>query len=126
MADTTYPFMYLARPTDAMIHDFILSQFVTLWDEYQKARSAIPQGNLVEVGYAELVRDPQGTVARIYSSLGVSGFDERMRARVEAHTRRPTVRGHKVNSLGELEPALRRRVAERWKAYSEAWGYEWK
>ena len=38
MADTTYPFMYLARPTDAMVHEFILSQFVTLWEEYRNAR----------------------------------------------------------------------------------------
>lgn len=40
------------------VHEFILSQFATLWEEYASARGLIPRGNLVEVSYDELARDP--------------------------------------------------------------------
>lgn len=125
MADTTYWYSYLARPTDEQVHEFILSQFVTLWDEYDKARAAVPDGNLVEVSYDELVADPVATVGRIYERLGIGGFEGHMRERVAAAAARPAVKEYKVNRLGELPPDLRERVARRWAAYTKAWGYEW-
>ena len=39
---------YLKEPTNEQIHDFILSQFVTLWETYDSARGSIPKGNLVK------------------------------------------------------------------------------
>jgi len=41
--------MYLKRPTSAQIHDFILSQFAILWDEFAADRALIPPGRLVEI-----------------------------------------------------------------------------
>ena len=125
MADTTYWYMYLARPTDAQIHDFILCQFELLWQSYDDARKAIPPGRLVELSYTELTADPAAAIARIYDALGLPGFEERMRDRVVAHTRRPAVQGHRKNKFAPLEPKLRALVARRWAAYTEAWGYVW-
>jgi hypothetical protein len=125
MAETTYWYMYLSKPSDAMIHEFILSQFETLWDEYDRARKALPTGALVEVGYDELTADAPATVGRIYAELGLEGYEERVRDLVEAHTRRPAVKGHKKNAFAPLDPELRTLVARRWAAYSAAWGYEW-
>ena len=126
MANTVYWYMYLATPTDEQIHEFILNQFVVLWREYDAARKLIPKGNLVEVAYSDLAKDPVETIARIYSKLSIDGFDERMRARVVAACERPQVKGHKVNKLGKLPDDLKAHVAERWADYCEAWGYEWK
>ena len=126
MANTAYWYMYLATPTDEQIHEFILSQFVTLWREYAEARERVPNGNLVEVCYDELAQDPIGTVGRIYKALSLDGFEEHMRGRVAATLDKPSVKGHKVNKLGKLPDDLRAVVARRWEEYCEAWGYDWK
>lgn len=107
------------------IHEFILNQFAVLWDEYAAARGLIPDGNLVEMSYAELARDPTATIGRIYGALGLEGFEARMRARCDAELRAPAVKQHRVNQFGALPEALRAIVAKRWAAYTEAWGYEW-
>ena len=73
MADSTYWYSYLARPTDDQVHEFILSQFVTLWKEYDTARKAVPAGNLVELSYEELVKDPPAALKRIYEQLHLPG-----------------------------------------------------
>ena len=126
MARTTYWYMYLATPTDEQIHEFILNQFVVLWREYDAARKLVPEGNLVEIAYSDLAKDPVKTVAGIYKTLSLDGFDERMRERVAAACERPQVKGHKVNKLGPLPDDLRAHVAQRWAEYCEAWGYDWK
>ena len=87
MADTTYWYTYLARPTDAQVTAFILDQFVTLWDEYKADRALVPKGNLHEVAYADLAADPVGEVRRLYAALGLPGFNT-LRPRLAAHWRR--------------------------------------
>jgi len=117
--------MYLKQPSDAQVHEFILAQFVTLWEEYDRARGLVPRGNLVEVAYDDLSKDPTGTIGHIYAALGLEGFEERMRARCAAELRRPVVQTHKVNRFDAVPDELRAQVAARWADYSRAWGYEW-
>ena len=125
MANTVYWHMYLAQPTDEQIHEFILNQFVVLWREYDAARSLIPKGNLVEVAYADVAKDPVQALRGIYEELGLPGYDERMRSRVAQACARPEVKGHKVNAFGKMPEDLRTVVRERWREYSDAWGYKW-
>ena len=115
MADTAYWYTYLAQPTDEQVHEFILNQFVVLWDEYDKARKAVPEGNLV-IAYEELTADPVGTISRIYGKLGIEGFEEHVKHH-EAAVNRPTVKGHKVNEFKQLPPELKEIVSKRWAAY---------
>ena len=78
----------------------------------------------MEVAYDDLAKQPVETIREIYSRLGIGGFEERMRARVEATFATPTVKGHKVNKFDELPAQLRESVAARWEAYTKAWGYD--
>ena len=117
--------MYLQQPSDEQVHEFILNQFVVLWEEYARERGGIPAGNLVEVAYDDLARDPVATIGRIYATLGLDGFEERMRARCVAELERPVVREHKVNRFNEMPPELKARVAARWEGFTKAWGYDW-
>ena len=70
------------------MHEFILSQFVTLWEEYDRARALVPRGNLVEVSYEALAADPVGTVGSIYSALGIAGFEERVKPALQREVTR--------------------------------------
>ena len=129
MADTTYWHMYVKQPSDAQVHDFILEQFVTLWDEYAAEREKIPAGNLVEMSYEELSTDPVGAVRRVYAELSLPGFDERVGPRIEAlqagraSAGGPQLQGYRKNAFRPLPPELRELVARRWADYAAAWGY---
>ena len=98
---------------------------MTLWEEYDSARKAVPPSNLVEVSYEQLVADPPATLQHIYQRLSLPGYEERVKARVEAAAARPAHKEYRVNELGELPPDLKRIVATRWAKYTKAWGYEW-
>lgn len=125
MADTTYWHCYLKAPTDEQVHEFILNQFVVLWDEYARARGAIPKGNLVEVGYDELSADPTATIGRIYRELGIGGFEDRVRGVIDEAGERNKHATYKTNAFSPLPAALKAKVAQRWAAYTKAWGYDW-
>ena len=45
------------------------------FEVYQRDKQLIPAGNLSEVGYDDLTADPSGELGRIYSELGISGFE---------------------------------------------------
>jgi hypothetical protein len=150
MADTTYWYMYLCQPSSAQVQDFILDQFVTLWDEYAADRALIPEGNLAEVGYDQLASDPIGTLASVYERLGWHDFGA-LRPRLEkqlaghrayqpnAHSTLPpdlvAPRGaapprhllphhHHRPMVCHAAPTPRQAlVDERWRDYASAWGY---
>lgn len=130
MADTTYWHMYLAKPSDQQIHEFILNQFEVLWREYAAARAAIPKGNLVELSYAELTDDPVAALGRVYDTLALDGWQDGVgtgsggvRARVAAQV--AGLKAYKRNNFEPLPAELRDMVAQRWSDYTEAWGYRW-
>lgn len=58
MADTTYWYSYLNTPTDDEVLDFIISQYSIMMRHYLRDRSLIPDGNLIEVGFDEVTKDP--------------------------------------------------------------------
>jgi len=59
MADTTYWYSFLNVPTDDEILDFIISQYRIMMDQYIRDRELIPKGNLVEVAFADLAKEPE-------------------------------------------------------------------
>jgi hypothetical protein len=70
MADTTYWYTYLSKPTDAMIQHFILSQYTSLHREYQQQKTLIPAGRLHELRYEDLEQDKLGSIRQLYAELG--------------------------------------------------------
>jgi hypothetical protein len=49
-----------------------LSQFEVLWREYAEARNLVPDGNLIEISYAELTADPAKAIGRVYNPKALS------------------------------------------------------
>ncbi|QDV37530.1 sulfotransferase family protein [Tautonia plasticadhaerens] len=98
----------------------ILRIYREMYDAYFEQRGLIPAGNLCEVAYEDLERDPIGQVGAIYDALGLPGF-EAARPRLEVYL--GSIAGYLKNShLGLPEP-LRRRIARDWERNFEAWGY---
>ena len=79
----------------------------------------IPKGDLVEVRFADLEREPLATVRRIYEALDLPGFDA---AWPEFQRYVDTQRAYRKNEF-RLSAGVRRRVARRWAFAFEAFGY---
>lgn len=125
MADTTYWYAYLATPTSDEVQEFILNQFVELWRDYDDARGSVPTGDLTEISYHELTTDPVHAIRKIYSSLGITGFDERqVGAKIERFlaNRMP---GYQRNSFKPLPRDLHELISSRWSSFAETLGYNW-
>ena len=127
-------------PSDEDITEFILSQFVTLHNDYIAGRAMIPEGNLVEVSFTALTSDTMGTVGNIYRTLNLGGaegdegdeggdggkglgsgaFEETLRAYCGGREQK----GYKKNAHAPLPEHLRRTVSERWSSYFQEFGYD--
>jgi hypothetical protein len=70
----------------------------------------IPLGNLVEVRYEDLERDPEGEVQRIYEGLGLPGYDTVV-PKIRAYL--GSVRSYRKNRF-KLADNERRLIADRW------------
>jgi len=97
----------------------ILSIYEDMMQRFLEDRARIPPGNLVEVRYEDLERDPLGQLRRVYETLGLPGF-----AQAEPHIRKyvESQRSYEKNKL-KLSDENRRLVTEHWGFAFRAFGY---
>lgn len=120
MADTTYWYTYLAKPTDTQVTEFVLNQFELLHEEYVAARGLVPAGSLVELGFDELEAGPVAAMRRVYGALGWEMGDA-CAARMEAYV--AGLRGYKKNAHRTVSDAHQRLVYRRWRRAFDEFGY---
>jgi hypothetical protein len=97
----------------------ILSIYEDMMRRFLDDREAIPPGNLVEVRFEDLERDPVGELRRVYDTLGLPGFahaEPAIRAYVDSQ------RTYEKNRL-ELSAQDRREVTARWAFAFRAFAY---
>lgn len=75
---------------------------------FEQARPQIPDGQLVEVAFEDLVKSPLATVERIYRQLGIDGWRQ---ARVAIQARSERAREYRARPV-VLEQAAERRLQE--------------
>jgi len=124
MADTTYWYSYFAKPTSHQIQEFILNQFVQLWRDYDAARAEVPHGHLTEISYHELTSDPVKALGRVYTALGIEGFEERQVGPKIRHFLDSRMPSYQRNTFQPLPPELAALVAARWAEFASALGYD--
>jgi hypothetical protein len=97
----------------------VLSIYEDMMQRFLEDRALIPPGNLVEVRFEDLERDPLGELRRVYETLDLPGFAQAepvLRQYVESQ------RSYKKNRL-ELSAENRRLVTEHWEFAFRAFGY---
>lgn len=60
---------------DELLEELALHFYREISMAYGRDRALIPEGNLAEVRFEDLVRNPVGEMARMYSELGLPGFE---------------------------------------------------
>ncbi|GAB5355019.1 hypothetical protein AAMO2058_000169800 [Amorphochlora amoebiformis] len=121
MADKAYPYMYLHTPSDMQMQDFILDQFLLLHRLYIRDRDLIPKGNLVELSFAELTKDPIKAVEGIYRSFGWKGF-EFILPKIQQYQAKH--RSYSKNTFVGLSEIERKVISRKWREAFEEFGYK--
>lgn len=121
MYDTMVWHTYLQQPDESQINAGILRRYQTMYDAYLSDRELIPRGQLYELTFEDLRRDPLGQMENLYQTLGIDGFAQAegpLRQYVEG------LRDYRQNDytgIGEDERAM---VAAAWSRYFAQWGYD--
>ena len=100
--------------------EYIFSIYLKLMDQFEKDKGLIPEGNLIEIRYEDLEKDPAGEIERIYTSLGLPGVDHS----IESIKHR--IAGEKKYSAFtyQYEQRVLDQVYERWAYFIDKWNYE--
>ena len=101
------------------IEAYVLDAFERLEERYAADRALIPDGQLAEIRYEELVADPKGVMRRVYGSLGLGPF-ARAEPYVDAYL--ADRRQHRV-TVHDLAADRRQRIETRLAAYRRRFGY---
>ena len=111
---------WFQRIDEEAIQENILWSYELAHRYYERDKVLLAPGQLVEVCFQELKRQPVETLATIYKTLGLQGFDDaqtRIRAYVDrAHDRSETQYA--------LSPAEARAVDDRLGPWCDLWGYD--
>lgn len=120
MYDTMVWHTYLQQPDEARITDSILQRYNTMYDAYFEERTLIPAGQLFELRFEDLRRDPLGQMRQLYQTLDLPGY-----AACERQLRGylGSVQQYQQNSYPALPPEERERVAAAWRRSFDAWHY---
>jgi hypothetical protein len=114
------PLYTLQTFTDAMLREEVLALYESHMETYERTKSLIPEGNLIEVKYEDFIADPMPMMERIYSQFQLDGWD---RAREAFQRHFDTQRSYKTNKF-DISDEVIRIVNERWDGIRELHGYE--
>jgi hypothetical protein len=114
------PVFRLQRGPRAIDVEAVLRTYTEMYDAYFADREHVPAGQLVELAYEDLERDPVGQVRAVYEGLSLGDF-EPFRPTLEAYL--ASIADYQKNRHRPLDEATRTRVAEAWSRSFEVWGY---
>ena len=117
---TLLPLYQLDRYDREEMERLLVDIYRQVMTKYLRDRARIPPGQLAEVRYEDLERDPLGALARLYRELDLPDWNE-ARPQVEAYLQ--TLSRYRKNSFS-MDRAALDRVTEHWGFAVDAWGYE--
>jgi hypothetical protein len=114
------PHLQLQTIDQKQINEDIFEVYKMLMKDYLKQRSLIPAGQLVEVSFEQLEKDPMAVTKQIYSSLGIDGFDQ---AEPYFQMYVDQMKSYRKNRH-EMAPEMEERIHKEWSFAFTEWGYE--
>lgn len=114
------PVFRLQRGPREIDIDAVIKTYADMYAAYFADRELIPPGQLVEIAYEDLERDPIGQLKIIYESLSLADF-EPARPAIESYL--TSITGYQKNRHPKIDDATRRKIADAWSQCFDAWGY---
>ncbi len=101
------------------LEEQVFDTFTRMYDAFERDRALIPEGQIADVRYENLVADPLGEMERLYRELDLGDFSQ-VRPALEPFVGRQ--REYKTNRY-EIAPELRAEISRRWRAYFDRYDY---
>lgn len=98
----------------------MLELYTQMYKKYFEERRLIPKGNLVEIRYEDFIAHPVENVEKIYTTLGLNGFEASKKQFIEYATSQKCFKA----SSYTVEPAVREKLKDKWKFVFDEYGYE--
>ena len=110
----------LQAPNESVARDATLVNYKTLMLCYLRDRVLIPQGQLAEVRFEDLEREPLKQIEKIYQTLGLQGFKS-AEPRFKQYIKQEQ---DYVKNQAQISAEERSLVSEEWGLSFAAFGYE--
>lgn len=111
--------VHLQAPAPELVEEIILSWHTEFFSIFERDKKSAPPGALIEIKFEDLEERPIETLAEVYDTLGLPGFD-RLSTRVEAYL--DSIKDYKKNVF-RLDDKTKEKVSQRWGAVFERYGY---
>ena len=118
--DKMMPHLQLQTIGEDELIEEIFAVYKNLMSDFLEQRSLIPEGQLIEIAFAELEEKPMETIRKIYTALGLEGF-EVAKPFLEAYL---IQLGDYRKNRHALDPGLASRIKAEWGFAMKEWGYE--
>ena len=102
------------------LEDYVIECHQRMYGAYFAGRDAVPDSQIVEIKYEDLVADPVEQLRQIYQRLELGDFAN-LEAKLEAWVKdqHQSYKTNQHSMPGELEQKLR----EKWSEYFDRYGY---
>ena len=124
MLESISPYWNLQTPgkhgTEEARIERVLRIYRLMYDAFFEQRQLIRAGNLYELRYEELERDPTGSLRTMYSALKLPGIEQQV---LGMQDYLKVSDGYSKNSHAPINDRLRRRRARAWERAFYEWGY---
>lgn len=102
------------------LEEFVLWRYRTLYDRFFEDAGTVPDGQLTQVQFEDLIDNRVETVERIYDELNLPGF-ESTQPRLERYV--ASIADYETNNYSDLSPETRRQLAKAWRPCFQRWDY---
>jgi len=114
------PHLQLQTIDQERLNEDIFEIYKMLMKDYLKQRSQVPEGQLVEVSFESLEKNPMGVLKEVYASLDLEGFEQ---ARPFFQNYVDQMKSYRKNRH-EIDPELLKRIEKEWGFALQEWGYD--
>lgn len=112
---------FLQDFSNEQLEELVIYCYEKMLTQYLAHKKYIPEDQLVEIGYSELVDNPLGELKRIYDRLGLGEF-ENVKPKLESYLK--TLSSYKVNKSTPLQAEITERLNKKWRFAFEEWNYK--
>ena len=112
--------IYQLQNSHPDLDEFVISTYKTMYEKYYNDVHLIPEGNLIEVKYENLISDPVNELSQIYKKLSLPNFNF---TRTYIKTYLESVRDFTTSSYN-IKIEEQQRIYSEWHKYIDTMGYE--
>lgn len=119
--NTLGKYMQLQTVSKEELDQIILDLYAQVNTHYLQEKEAIPEGQLCEVSYENLCKNPMEEIETIYQTLKIDRFDQ-VKPKLQAYLK--TVKDYQPNAHQKLSETQRDRIYQHWERFFKLWNYD--